>query len=239
VGWIVLGKGELIGQRRARSKTAPCARMISLQAMRSSGCHAREYAYMWVRNADLQTHIPPRLYQALAQGQRIMPRLVNRNLRCKLTTLTGSRFSLVPDEANAPAPPTPAQQDQSTQQPSQTPHNQSPGPSTMSQHRPGLPARTESGNIVTSVLQRLWGPSGTSNPASPTAETRPQTSRAPSPSQIDRHTDLPHSGADRPDAISAGTRTESEQMSNAIPEDYRERHRRREREQQQQQRDPM
>lgn len=163
--------------------------------------------------------------------------------------LMSSRFSLVPDEANQAS----AAQDQASPQaqtadqiplPPSTPASPPPDPqqSAQSNPRPPHPGRTDSGNPITSVLQRLWGQSGNANSsalATPSTEfpsrtnSSPQTPTGAPPSWLPASqsgTTLSRSGVSSPQA-----ETPRENMSSAIPEDYRERHRMREQQRYQQQ----
>jgi E3 ubiquitin-protein ligase RNF115/126 len=170
---------------------------------------------------------------------------VTQNSSCGVLMI--SRFSLVPDEANEA--PSDQAQTQTMQTPSQIPlpasTAASPPPesqrSVPSHSRPSQLGRTDSGNPITSVLQRLWGQSGSTNslPASPTTENPSRAASSPQtpmggpsawlPSYQPGNT-LSHSGAASPPL-----ETPRDNMSAAIPADYRERHRRREQQQYQQQ----
>ena len=158
--------------------------------------------------------------------------------------LMTSRFSLVPDEANqAPADEAQTQTPSQVPLPASIPASPPPEiqPLSQSSSRPPHLSRTESGNPITSVLQRLWGQSGSANTSLPTTPSTENPSRATSSPQTplggpsswlpspQTGSTSPHSGVASPSDASGNN------MSSAIPADYRERHRRREQQQHQQQ----
>ena len=112
-------------------------------------------------NLANQTHLPPCMSRSVAQNQRDLPSLVGSPLLSDRGDLTRcSRFSLVPDPANGPA--------QSTRPPNTSPN---PSGNTGSQGE----------SMVTGMLRRLFGPSGTdSTPTSPTGADAPNNTASPS-----------------------------------------------------------
>jgi hypothetical protein len=150
----------------------------------------------------------------MAANQRILPCLVSHSSSFRHRLTLFSRFSLVPAEGNRAPEETGA------------PSNAVPG-------QPG------NNSVITGVLQRLFGQSGTtSTPTSPTRELAspgltaiadPMNRQAETSTTANPHPVIPP----LPSTQSSGQTTQMEpRIPNSIPDDYRERHRRREREQQ-------